>query len=328
MWYNILVDVRRRFMEIIKNIEIWNYLAYFFIYSFSGWIIEVAYHAFTKGKFINRGFLAGMVCPIYGFGAITIVFLLEPIKDNLFILFIGAVLICTILEYLVGFFLDRIFHKRWWDYSDVPFNLGGYVCIQFSVYWGIAGVILVRDIHFMIENLVSLIDLRMLMVLCGVSVISILVDLLASVQNVLKLNKKLALLEEMQLQIYDLSNMVGEGVSDTTLDIINRVDPVLKDFSERKNAFGEAIDKEILDIKERKDAFGSIIERELSDFKEIKTEAQLKLEELKIKRNELINSYRRGEKRIITAFPKLREDMYTESFEEFRRAIREKLNKR
>ncbi|MDY5435144.1 hypothetical protein, partial [Peptostreptococcus porci] len=120
----------------------------------------------------------------------------------------------------------------------------------------------------------------------------------------------------------------GEGVSDTTLDIINRVDPVLKDFSERKNAFGEAIDKEISDIKERKDAFGSIIERELSDFKEIKTEAQLKLEELKIKRNELINSYRRGEKRIITAFPKLREDMYTESFEEFRRAIKEKLNKR
>lgn len=313
-------------MELLGNIEAWQYIVYFFIYSFIGWIIEVAYHAFTCGKFINRGFLAGMVCPIYGFGAVIIIFLLNPVKDNLLYLFIGAVLICTILEYLAGLVLDKLFHKRWWDYSDVPFNIGGYVCIQFSVYWGIGGIFLVREIHSIIQNIVGIIDVKILILISIISIVSILIDVLASVQNVLKFNKKLELLNDMQLQIYDLSNFVGEGVSDKTLDIINKVDPVIKDISDKKTAIGEVVDKELADMKDKRDNIGFAIDRELNGFKDKKLEAQLKLEELVKKKEELFNNFRNGEKRIIKAFPKLKENMYDDAFEEFRRALKNKLS--
>lgn len=103
------------------------------IYSCLGWCSEVAFAALRRGVFVNRGFLNGPVCPIYGFGVLLVLLVLEPVKENLALLFFGSMVFCSLLEFIVGFAMERIFHDKWWDYSENPFNIKGYVCLEFSL---------------------------------------------------------------------------------------------------------------------------------------------------------------------------------------------------
>ncbi|MCD8188171.1 MAG: putative ABC transporter permease, partial [Ruminococcus sp.] len=113
------------------------------------------YEAVEQGKFINRGFLNGSYCPIYGFGVIIVILCLNPIKDNILILYFGSVILTSALEFLTGFILEKIFHQKWWDYSDSRFNLKGYICLKFSLLWGVACLIVVTIIHPLIELFVN-----------------------------------------------------------------------------------------------------------------------------------------------------------------------------
>ena len=102
----------------------------FFIYSFLGWCVEVAFVAIVARKVENRGFLNGPVCPIYGCGMLGVLAALTPYRDNFILLFIGGFIICTAVELFGGWVLDKIFHMRWWDYTKNKFNIGGYVCLR------------------------------------------------------------------------------------------------------------------------------------------------------------------------------------------------------
>ena len=134
------------------------YLAlYFFVYGFLGWCTEVAFAAVKDKKFVNRGFLNGPICPIYGFGVTIVVALLTPYKDNLIILYVFSVILVTLLEGLTGWIMDVIFHNKWWDYSDQPLNIGGYVCIVFSLIWGVACVLIMKFIHPLIHTVLTFI---------------------------------------------------------------------------------------------------------------------------------------------------------------------------
>ena len=99
------------------------------------------------GKFVNRGFLNGPLCPIYGVGVVLVVLLLMPIHQNLVFLYVASTVLVTVLEGFTGFFMDKIFHHKWWDYTDQPLNIGGYVCLPFSLVWGVCCVLIVRVIH-------------------------------------------------------------------------------------------------------------------------------------------------------------------------------------
>ena len=119
----------------------------FFIYAFLGWCMEVIYATTDTGKFINRGFLIGPACPIYGIGMVIVVSVLSSIQDNIFILFIGAMILTSILEFITGVILERIFNDKWWDYSDLPFNIKGYICLKFSLLWGLGCVFIMKLIY-------------------------------------------------------------------------------------------------------------------------------------------------------------------------------------
>lgn len=139
----------------IYNIKIIFIL--FIFYSMIGWIIEVLDQFYRKKRFINRGFLIGPYCPVHGIGALLMVLLLSGITDSYIILFFSASLICTILEYITSFLLEKIFKARWWDYSCYKFNLNGRVCLQNSIFFGIAGVFIVKIanpfvVKFIIQN--------------------------------------------------------------------------------------------------------------------------------------------------------------------------------
>ncbi len=109
---------------------IFLYILLFFLYSFLGWCLEVLCKLVSEKKFVNRGFLIGPYCPIYGYGAILMSVLLQKYLDDPFTLFIMIVLICSVLEYFTSFFLEKIFHTRWWDYTKYRFNINGRICLE------------------------------------------------------------------------------------------------------------------------------------------------------------------------------------------------------
>lgn len=131
------------------------YFLIFIIYSFLGWVMEVVGKLIEKHKFINRGFLVGPVCSIYGWGCILIYFLLYKYQDNLFVLFVLSIFICSILEYFTSYFMEKIFKTRWWDYTRRKFNLNGRICLETMIPFGILGCLVIRVINPIIFSLLN-----------------------------------------------------------------------------------------------------------------------------------------------------------------------------
>ncbi len=133
---------------------------YFIIYSFLGWVIETLYAGWEEHRFVNRGFLNGPFCPIYGFGIVALLLTLRPVFDNLPLLFLGSVVLTSTIEYSTGWLLETVFHHKWWDYSNRRFNLNGRICLRFSLYWGIAAVVIIKMVHPFITAMVDKIPLK------------------------------------------------------------------------------------------------------------------------------------------------------------------------
>lgn len=119
------------------------YFLLFIIYAISGWCLEVTVKLIESKKFVNRGFLIGPYCPIYGYGALSITFLLKKHTDDPLTLFIMAILICGILEYLTSYLMEKIFKARWWDYSQTKFNINGRVCLDTIIIFGLLGLFII-----------------------------------------------------------------------------------------------------------------------------------------------------------------------------------------
>jgi uncharacterized membrane protein len=116
----------------------------FFLWSFIGWCAEVVMAAVRRHAFVNRGFVNGPFCPIYGAGAVSFAIFLPGLKDNLFFLFLGGMILASFIEYTTGHVMERFFHRKWWDYSNERFNAGGYICLRYSLIWGLFAVLIVR----------------------------------------------------------------------------------------------------------------------------------------------------------------------------------------
>lgn len=140
----------------INGIDLYHMINWFIIYSFFGWVWETFYVSIKQGEFINRGFISGPFCTIYGCGAIAVYTILKPAEGNLFILFFGGIVVATLLEYFTAVLMESIFHTSWWDYSDKKFNFQGRICLGASLGWGVFTVILFRVLHPVVEDLVSL----------------------------------------------------------------------------------------------------------------------------------------------------------------------------
>lgn len=192
---------------------------YFVIYAFLGWCLEVSFHAVHIGKFINRGFLNGPVCPVYGFGMAVVIICLTPLNQNLLLLFAGSVILTSALEFLTGFVLEKLFHSRWWDYTDQPFNIKGYICLKFSLAWGIACVFVMRIIHPMIARLVGWIPPLVSWSLLAFFLLLFILDTAATVVSVRKLDQKLRLLHEIGKKIRAGSDSIGANISEDTLKL-------------------------------------------------------------------------------------------------------------
>lgn len=188
---------------------LYTYLYCFFIYAFLGWCGEVLYAAAIEKRFVNRGFLNGPVCPIYGVGVALIAMFMGPFAGNLLMLFLGSMILGTALEWTAGFLLEKIFRQKWWDYSDEPHNMNGYVCLKFSVVWGFAGAFVVRFIVPSTSRLVHLMPRTLGWVLLAVMGGLIITDLAVTVVAIVGLNRKLKMLELVAARMREGSDKLG-----------------------------------------------------------------------------------------------------------------------
>lgn len=191
----------------------------FLIYAFLGWCLEVCYVGLEKGHFVNRGFLNGPYCPIYGCGILLVVYFLNPLKDNLIFLFIGSMVISTILEYITGYLLDKFFNRKWWDYSNMPFNIKGYVCAKFSMMWGIGCFIVIKIIHPIILKAIQFINRPIGNIFLYLFIILFIIDLVVTIQTALHLNRKLDASDEIVNMLHNVSDDIGEDVYEAVVSI-------------------------------------------------------------------------------------------------------------
>lgn len=161
-----------------------------------GWIGEVVYCSIPEKHFINRGFLHGPLCPVYGFGGLFVVFLLMPFKDTWVALFFASMFVTSVLEYFTSWIMEILFHNRWWDYSQYKFNIKGRVCLLNSVLFGIAGTLALHFVHPPISDFICRIKSPFVEIIAGVVFICFITDLILTVRTLNLFNKKLEELKE------------------------------------------------------------------------------------------------------------------------------------
>ncbi len=203
----------------IAGLTYYQIASFFLIYSFIGWCVEVVYCTVTSGKVVNRGFLNGPVCPIYGFGMVGVLMVFQnlPVKNpedtDMVVVFFGSLILATLVELIGGWLMLRLFHARWWDYSDKPFNLGGFICPEFSILWGIGGVIVIKMVHPVVNSVSSTkIPEKYGWILMAVLYLIYLIDLIVTVLTVQGLNRDLEELEKVRLSLRKVSDSLSEGL--------------------------------------------------------------------------------------------------------------------
>lgn len=214
-----------------------RYIFIFFLYSFCGWLGESIYCSVPAKKWINRGFLVGPICPIYGTGAVLMSLTLEPIKHMGYpiLVFFAGIVVCDAVEYVTSFIMEKLFHARWWDYSERFMNIKGRICLQHSIYWGIASVAYIYPIKVLFEGEI-LIELSStaVYIIDAVILAIFFVDLVNAVRKALDVKK-------LSDKISSLTSNISESLSSLSSDITKQLDDVEKqietflDFDDQKN---------------------------------------------------------------------------------------------
>ena len=161
----------------MQALAIWFLI--FIVYSIVGWLLEITVGLLQKHRFVNRGFLIGPICPIYGTGALLITFCLSPLHNPI-VIFFASVLICATLEYSTSVIMEKLFHVRWWDYSDRPFNLNGRICLEALIVFGIGGTLVALIFSPALYHILSDLPDVALYTLALIFVVALLADALLS----------------------------------------------------------------------------------------------------------------------------------------------------
>ena len=177
--------------------DIWTLFLLFVLYSFLGWLCESLYCSVPAGRFVNRGFLNGPFCPIYGAGAMLVVTVLAPLKDRAVLLFLAGALLTSLVEYLTGLLLETLFHTKYWDYSAHRFHLHGRVCLKNSLLFGAMSIAALDFLQPAMLRLLGLIPKAAVPFLAAGLAVCLLSDTVLTVFEVSSLNGRLGELQQV-----------------------------------------------------------------------------------------------------------------------------------
>ena len=237
-----------------------DYLLYFFIYSFLGWVCESIYCSCLQKKIVNRGFLNGPICPVYGVGALIVILGLWSYRDNMIAVFVLGFILTSVLEYITATVLEKLFHAKWWDYSNYKFNIDGKVCLLNSTMFGFLSLFVIEILHPFVIDVLSRMNSVVLYVFLVLAMIAMIADLIVTtkalntltvkvdifdniIEDMRKIQSKLELYEEEEF-IQKLKQAPEELIEKMRAIKINDIE--LDDiFDELDMALDEKIDEEI-----------------------------------------------------------------------------------
>lgn len=260
----------------------------FFIYSFLGWVCETIYCSVGSRHFVNRGFLNGPLCPVYGFGALIVVFAMQPFSKNIVLTFLAGMILTSALEYITGWLLEMLFHLKLWDYSARFLNINGRVCLKNSLLFGVMAVVTVFWIHPHFSSRVTAVPAEWMILITGVLIGVLIADLVLTVYTILKMNGRLKQIQAVAEELYA------------------KAESLRAELSENTKRFGEELQKQVEERKEQ-----------VSD----------RLSRLKEKGVDGRENPRFFERRMLRAFPHMRQTRYPEALEKLKRALGERKSK-
>lgn len=274
---------------------------FFTIYSFLGWCCEVCFCTILTGKWVNRGFLNGPVCPIYGFGMLILLAGLTPLRHNLPLLFLGSTVLASALELATGFVLKKLFHTSWWDYSDQKFQIGGYICLKFSLLWGVGGTAVMCLLQPAVQALVGVVPAAVGQALAVPVLALFLCDAAVTVKAIAKLNQNLGEIERITQALHGATDLLAQGLGGNALAAQEKLGEAQEKLEEGQVALmertadaGEALQKTRLELEARLD----VLRADLRDHGAF------------------------GVRRLLRAFPRMRSSRYADALE----AIKQKFN--
>lgn len=222
----------------IYELPFWSAFLIFILFSFIGWISEVIYVGVTSAhKFVNRGFLHGPLCPVYGFGGVVILMLPPSLYATWIPLFFASMILCTIVEYFVSWLMEKLFHTRWWDYSHYKIQLNGRICLLNSILFGFLGVVVIHFVYPLMIDLLNSLGQKVIN-LSGVIILAVLsVDIFFTVRKLVdfaNVMKKLKELGETLNSHYGQEEWFKKGsFIDMINSVIERADNRKEEFSQK-----------------------------------------------------------------------------------------------
>lgn len=215
-----------------------QWIFFFYIYCFVGWIIESTIVSIEQKKFVNRGFLRGPFLPIYGFGALVILFVTLPVKENPVLAYLFGMIGCTILEYFTGWLMESILKMKYWDYSNQKFNMQGRICLTCSLFWGFLSLFLTYGLHKLIEAVILKIDVKSTFIFVIIISLYIISDTIYAFYTAFDVNKLLERITIIKVELEQLKTQLTEKVESS-----ERAATILKKIQDLKNELSTTLNK-------------------------------------------------------------------------------------
>ncbi len=289
------------------GMDMYVFIVCFMIYSFLGWAFESIVVSIDQKHWVNRGFVSGPFCPIYAVGAMFVIILLTPVKNNLVLLFLGGTVIATVVEYLVAVLLEKLFHATWWDYSHMRFQFQGRVCLRSSLAWGVLTVLVVRFLHPAVARAISAFPRTPGEFIMTLWLMAMTMDTGIMVYHVLKLNEKLQKLSEVRDELR--LRLENTKLYESRKELLEHLEQL-------------PISEVVAELLER-------MEEQKQELQEAGLEARLRSEYLKKEIRErfeykvrLLEDSERVERRILQAFPGLRSKEFERELEDIKKQMK------
>lgn len=186
----------------------WLFLAY----SFIGWLIETVAGSVKKHRFVNRGFFTGPFCFVYGFSAVLMAMTLWELENRWFFLFLGCAIQATVIEWITGKILEKLNHHKWWDYSEKKFNFDGYICLQYTVLWGLLGCVAMKYGNHLLAGLFDMVPSLVRKIIIWVLIGAAVIDMIASLAAVFHIKKEIPVVHEWSHRISRWTYNFGEWI--------------------------------------------------------------------------------------------------------------------
>lgn len=302
----------------ILGVDIYHILSWFFIFSFFGWIWETALVSIRSHKFVNRGFVTGPVCTIYGAGAVSVYLILRPLGEQYILIFLVGMVVATILEYVTSAVMETLFHAKWWDYSQHRFNVKGRICLGISIGWGFMSLALFLIFMPAARWIMSLYPIAVGQIGICVCIILYMVDF--SLASVAAFNLE-AKLQDMQKSLEELGQKL------TTSKAFEFLEDTLEGLEERREHYeGMSLSQLAQRFEEaRKEQFS----RQDRISKRLLNSYPLLTKEIGERREEFMQSFNEKREEFLENLAQRKEELsrnFTEKKEEFSQNLMEKLD--